>query len=284
MLKDYAKNNKKSGLLADASTRCHGQEAEQHAPKAVVPTIFKRRRRWLAMGGIIVGLLLVWVFWGQGRAKLLTLTHVLRAHDQHKAIKSAAPDQSAPTVVNASTKAKSSDAANNMPASSADLNDPTKNLAVAMVTPETDKQDLNQRLHQAQHKPETPVKKIIEPTFEFYQMLAAKHVGTKAAIKNADQAPEKADKAALSEDKATTTTAQTSTGLTLQVASFNDKKRVSPFRARLILLGFSPQVVTEKKQGNTMYRVLLGPFQNKEALQRAKDTLNNHGLADSFRV
>ena len=65
----------------------------------------------------------------------------------------------------------------------------------------------------------------------------------------------------------------------LQVASFRGENDADQLRAELILLNLEARVEQAKiRNGETWYRVLVGPFQSRSRLAKARSTLvsNNH--------
>jgi cell division protein FtsN len=60
----------------------------------------------------------------------------------------------------------------------------------------------------------------------------------------------------------------------LQVASFRRKDDADSARASLILLNMNAQIEKSKlSSGSTAYRVIVGPYQNKSRLAKARQTL-----------
>ena len=49
-------------------------------------------------------------------------------------------------------------------------------------------------------------------------------------------------------------------------------------RARLSLMGVEARVTEREQAGRTVYRVRVGPFQNKDAADRVKDRLDGDGF------
>ena len=49
-------------------------------------------------------------------------------------------------------------------------------------------------------------------------------------------------------------------------------------RARLSLMGVEARVTEREQAGRTVYRVRVGPFQNKDAADRVKDRLDGNGF------
>jgi len=256
MLKDYAKKNLTSGLLTDAAKRCNNPNAAQGAPRVKVG-----RRHLLKILFVFSALVLVFalVLSVKNSNPLTTLAKTFRSFVH--------PAKKVPTPLSKITPAKPT---SKTVSTTSARNDPTQNLALSS-NPETDKRDLNRQIENAKQKNEPPAKTRIEPTFEFYRLLAAK------GKENANTNPV-ATKKTVSPVATPSEVSSSQKNLVLRVAIFKNKRLVSLFRARLFLIGLSPKVETLKQQGKTTYKVLLGPFQNKQALMRVKTKLYQHGI------
>jgi len=103
--------------------------------------------------------------------------------------------------------------------------------------------------------------KVFTPVFEFYESLK------KEQVEIPDYAPP--------EERDIKPTHE----FFLQVASFRKESDAESARARLILLNMDTQIEKTKLQsGSTRYRVIVGPFQNKSKLAKARQTLVSNGF------
>jgi cell division protein FtsN len=59
----------------------------------------------------------------------------------------------------------------------------------------------------------------------------------------------------------------------LQAASFQQFKEADALKAQLILLGLDVNIQEFKNKGQTWYRVLVGPFDSRSKMAKAKSTL-----------
>ena len=270
MLKDYAKKSTKSRLLDDASNRYNDLNSLRKAPKARIFGI-KRSPLMLCIAGVVLGFGLA-MFFLHSKGKLgtfsQTITSVLHSKNQTIAVSS---------TNQLNNKAQ---AINNKKSSAMD--DPTQNLALLPTTKKSDKQNSNQRLQHVNANQSAKAKTSIQPKFEFYRILAQQNDNTSINTNKTKQAKStlQSTQKNLSHKNNVSSSPRgdKTNNLTLYVASFQDKKRLSPFRARLILLGLAPLIKTVSVNGKKTYRVLLGPFQNEQALNRVKTKLGKHDI------
>ena len=64
----------------------------------------------------------------------------------------------------------------------------------------------------------------------------------------------------------------------VQAGAFRSTEDAQAQRARLSLLGVEARVTEREQAGRTVYRVRVGPFQNKDAADRVKDRLDGNGF------
>ena len=64
----------------------------------------------------------------------------------------------------------------------------------------------------------------------------------------------------------------------VQAGAFRTNDDAEAQRARLSLMGVEARVTEREQAGRTVYRVRVGPFQNKDATDRVKDRLNGNGF------
>ena len=65
----------------------------------------------------------------------------------------------------------------------------------------------------------------------------------------------------------------------IQAGSFKTRRQAEQRRAELILLGLEPTVSdTVNDQGNTRYRVRLGPFYQRSDMASARQTIITNGM------
>lgn len=115
-----------------------------------------------------------------------------------------------------------------------------------------------------QHKPaetEAPDTKTTQPEpyasdYEFYQLLESQKIET-------------------SKVDAYKSTPKDSAGVVyrLQVASFRSKEDADRLRANLIIEGLAATIQSSEVKGTTWHRVLVGPFSNRSAMNKAQDQL-----------
>ncbi len=74
--------------------------------------------------------------------------------------------------------------------------------------------------------------------------------------------------------------AQTAEAFTyfVQAGAFRTSEDADAQRARLQLMGVEARVTEREQSGRTVYRVRVGPFQNKDAADRVKDRLDGNGF------
>ncbi|HRL30790.1 MAG TPA: SPOR domain-containing protein, partial [Ottowia sp.] len=64
----------------------------------------------------------------------------------------------------------------------------------------------------------------------------------------------------------------------VQAGAFRTQEDADGQRARLSLMGVEARVTEREQAGRTVYRVRVGPFQNKDAADRVKDRLDGNGF------
>ena len=69
----------------------------------------------------------------------------------------------------------------------------------------------------------------------------------------------------------------------LQIGSFNNPDSADTQRAKVILNGLSADVITMRKNGETWYRVVSGPYTSQSSAVAAQQTLQNSNI-DSIIV
>lgn len=144
--------------------------------------------------------------------------------------------------------------------------------------------------------PETPVKP--KPKFEFFEILPGKEVVIPDA-ELAEQARAEALKpkpaAAPSEnggpDKPTTPTPTTPAVASgdgarylLQAGAFRSVDEAEALKAKIALTGEVARVETAEINGNTVYRVRMGPYPNASSLAAAKQALVSHGISGAQAI
>jgi len=64
----------------------------------------------------------------------------------------------------------------------------------------------------------------------------------------------------------------------LQAGAFKSAEDADAMRARLALLGFDAKVYPREQDGQTLYRVRLGPYGNIEDVNRMRKTMTDNGI------
>ena len=64
----------------------------------------------------------------------------------------------------------------------------------------------------------------------------------------------------------------------LQAGAFRTPEDADAMRARLALLGFDAKVFPREQDGQTLYRVRLGPYGNIEDVNRMRKTMTDNGI------
>jgi cell division protein FtsN len=64
----------------------------------------------------------------------------------------------------------------------------------------------------------------------------------------------------------------------IQAGAFRTPEDAEQQRARLLLLGMSAKVSEREQSGRTVYRVRLGPFNNREEADKAKERLDSNSI------
>lgn len=70
----------------------------------------------------------------------------------------------------------------------------------------------------------------------------------------------------------------------LQAGAFRDMRDADAMKARIALAGLQARVEAAEVNGNTMYRVRLGPYATARELEEAKRQLANNGVPDTLAV
>ena len=144
-----------------------------------------------------------------------------------------------------------------------------------------------------------PVEKP-KPKYEFYTLLPEKEV----LIPDAELAEQaRAEAAKPPVDRATPTvgpTTMTATTATttapppvasadgarylLQAGAFRGNDEAEALKARIAMTGEIARVESAQINGNTVYRVRMGPYPNASSLAAAKQTLLSHGIAGAQAI
>ncbi len=101
---------------------------------------------------------------------------------------------------------------------------------------------------------------VPEPTFEFYNILPNREVDISAWM---DKVPEKEIKETPTEEG----------NYILQVGSFKQLKAADQVKARLALLGFKAYIEPGVINGEGIFRVRIGPYNNLTKLKSARERL-----------
>ncbi len=119
-----------------------------------------------------------------------------------------------------------------------------------------------------QQKPVKPVEP--QPRYDFYTLLPESEV-----IVPQSSVPETAPP----EPDVTPAKPQATTRFFLQAGSFRQRAEADKVRAQIILLGLDVQLESAKLAGDeTWYRVQVGPFQDRNSLSQAQQTLAGNGF------
>ncbi len=149
--------------------------------------------------------------------------------------------------------------------------------------------------------PEPVEKPKPKPKYEFYTLLPEKEVLIPDAELAAQARAEAAKpKAATSGSAATTgpttaaqsagtqpsTVAPTTDGATylLQAGAFRGNDEAEALKARIAMTGEIARVEAAQINGNTVYRVRMGPYPNASSLADAKQALVSHGIAGAQAI
>lgn len=107
-----------------------------------------------------------------------------------------------------------------------------------------------------------------KPKYDFYTVLKEREV----------QIPD-AELAAQVRQPTTPTDTQTGDQLFLQAGAFSDPRRAEEIKAAIAFSGLVARVEpTQTAGGQTVHRVMLGPFASSQALDQAKSSLASNGI------
>lgn len=107
-----------------------------------------------------------------------------------------------------------------------------------------------------------------KPKYDFYTVLKEREV----------QIPD-AELAAQAREPVTPTETQAGDQLFLQAGAFSDPRRAEEIKAAIAFSGLVARVEpTQTASGQTVHRVMLGPFANSQALDQAKSSLASNGI------
>ncbi len=117
-----------------------------------------------------------------------------------------------------------------------------------------------------------------EPRFDFYAVLPQMEV----IVPKGDDAPAQQSRPNQASDSRTTSSsapARARQHFLLQAGSFRRGQDADRRRAELILQGFDARVQpVNLESGDTWHRVMIGPFDNSNAMHRAQDKLATAGI------
>jgi cell division protein FtsN len=68
----------------------------------------------------------------------------------------------------------------------------------------------------------------------------------------------------------------------VQAGAFRTPEDAEAHRAKLLLLGIETKVTEREQSGRTVYRVRVGPFDQKEAAEKAKEKLDASGVESAL--
>ncbi|UAW98177.1 SPOR domain-containing protein [Halopseudomonas nanhaiensis] len=123
----------------------------------------------------------------------------------------------------------------------------------------------------AQQAPRQPKPAEQQPRYDFYTLLPESEV-----IVPETAVPEQAPEAPAPSDPAAT---EPATRYFLQAGSFRQRADADRVRAQIIMLGLDVQLENAKLgNGETWYRVQVGPFQDRNSLGDAQKTLAGNGF------
>jgi cell division protein FtsN len=145
--------------------------------------------------------------------------------------------------------------------------------------------------------PEAPEKP--RPKYDFYTLLPEKEVvipdaeldaQARAEAEATAPATDSAATAAIDKPNATpavaaTTPAESTARYLIQAGAFRGQNEAEALKAQIALSGEIARVETAEINGNTVYRVRMGPYPTASGLAAAKQALANHGItAQAIRV
>ncbi|KFN43976.1 SPOR domain-containing protein [Arenimonas oryziterrae] len=146
--------------------------------------------------------------------------------------------------------------------------------------------------------PETPVKP--KPKFEFFEILPGKEVvipdaelaeqaraeALKPTPTPANPASETGHPDQPSPPTTTPAVAANADGARylLQAGAFRSVDEAEALKAKIALTGEVARVETAEINGNTVYRVRMGPYPTAGGLAAAKQALNNHGITGALPI
>lgn len=141
-----------------------------------------------------------------------------------------------------------------------------------------------------QEVPEKP-----KPKYDFYTLLPEKEVVIPDAELDAQARAEKAKPPTTatspstpvaptsSEPQAPTATADSARYL-IQAGAFRGNDEAEALKARIALTGEIARVESAQINGNTVYRVRMGPYPNATSLAAAKQALVSHGISGAQAI
>ncbi|WP_019626028.1 SPOR domain-containing protein [Thioalkalivibrio sp. ALJT] len=106
-----------------------------------------------------------------------------------------------------------------------------------------------------------------EPRFRYYELLPQDEI----------RVPE-SERAAPAPTVPPATSPDAGEPVVLQTGSFRRFEQADEMRARLTLLGLSPNVREVELQGDTWYRVYLGPFRDEDRVRQALERLRTENI------
>lgn len=123
--------------------------------------------------------------------------------------------------------------------------------------------------------PESPEANKAKPKFEFYDMLGNSADKPPSGRSNDPNQRNKSAYHDQNSDKESTAT----TAYLLQAGAFATATDAESQRARITLLNLSAKVETGKKaDGSAIYRIYVGPYQKRSAMERSRATLHSEGI------
>ena len=134
-----------------------------------------------------------------------------------------------------------------------------------------------------------------KPKYDFYTLLPEKEVVIPDAELDAQARAEKAKPPttattpttpaapASSEPQAPTATSDSARYL-IQAGAFRGNDEAEALKARIALTGEIARVESAQINGNTVYRVRMGPYPNATSLAAAKQALVSHGISGAQAI